>query len=141
MAGLKSGYRARLFKAVHAEAAKRQLDHDALHDLCVSRFNVHSMGEVTDAQLLFLYREWTGKTLKTRAEKPRRGTAGEDRLRMVSGEELVALSQEFATAQMGIESQAAFVRRQLRGRDQIRTRGDFARVYNGLHAMNRRNGR
>ena len=139
MPGLQSGYRGRLFKAVHAEAVKRKIDHDALHDLCVDRFAVHSMSEVTDAQLLSLYKQWTGKTLRARVKLPPRGT--EVGIQMVSGEELIVLAQEFAKRGLGVEGQVSFIRRQLRGRDTLRTRADFKRVLGGIRAMNRRDGK
>ena len=72
--GTKNGYRNRLFRAVHAEALKRRLDHDGLRDLCREKHGVHSMAEMSDSQLLGLYREWTGHTLRTKAKLP--GTRG-----------------------------------------------------------------
>jgi hypothetical protein len=140
MPGLQSGFRGRIFKAVHAEALRRKIDHDALHDLCTERFGVHSMSDVTDGQLLSLYREWTGKTLRNRSKLPSRGWEG-DGIEMVSGEELIALAQEFAKRQLGPEGQRNFIRRQLRGRDEMRTRKDFVRVLGGIRAMNRRDGK
>lgn len=138
MPGPKSGYRGRLFKAVHAEAEKRRMDHDALHDLVCSQFSVHSMSEATDPQLLGLYRQWTGKTLKYRGKLPQRNESSD--LEMVSGEDLIGLDQEFAKRGITGDGRANFIRRQLRGRDQIRTRKDFVRVMGGIRAMNRRDG-
>lgn len=136
MAGLDAGYRNRLFHALHAEARKRRLDHDALHDLCATRFGVHSMGDATTAQLLGVYREWTGKTLKRRA---RLGDPDwQDQVAMVSGEEVNNIANEFAKRGLGLGGQKNFIRRQLRGRDVIRTHGDYVRVMHGLRAMNLR---
>lgn len=140
MPGLKSAYRNRLFRGVHAEALKRRLDHDALHDLCSNEFGVKSMGDLSDSQLLSLYRRWTGgKTLKRRARLPRKGEAAAKAVAgMVSGAEVEDLMAAFAESGMGKEGAAAFVRRQLHGRDQVRTRAEFVKVMSGLRAMARR---
>jgi hypothetical protein len=141
MPGLKSALRGRLFKAIHAEAAKRKIDHDGLHDLFVSRCKVRSMSEVSDGELARLYKEWTGKGIRRRATLPKRGEAkSADSLQMITAEELGVLDQEFSKRGMGHEGRANFIRRQLRGRDVIRTRRDYARVFAGIRAMNRREG-
>jgi hypothetical protein len=136
MAGPQVGYRGRLFQAVHAEASKRKMDHDALRDMCKANFGVHSMADVTDAQLLGIYRQWTGKTLKYRGRLPRREETPD--AEMVSGADLADLDQEFAKRAISGDGRANFIRRQLRGRDIIRTRRDFVRVMSGIRAMNRR---
>jgi uncharacterized membrane protein YgcG len=140
MSGVKAGYRQRLFKAVHAEAVKRRMDHDALHDMCAASYGVHSMSELTDSQLLAIYRLWTGKTLKRRAALADPDwKAQPDGL--VSGEEINAIAQEFAKRGLGLDGQRNFVRRQLGGREAIRTRKDYIRVMHGLRAMNLRDER
>lgn len=137
MAGTQAGYRNRLFRAVHAEAIKRKLDHDAVHDMCVRDFGVRSMGELTDAQLLSIYRGWTGKVLRRKAKLADPDwKAQPDGL--VSGDELEAIAQEFAKRGLGIDGQRNFVRRQLQGRDQIRSRKDYIRVMHALREMNAR---
>ena len=136
MPGLQSGYRARLMRAVHAEALKRHMDHDALHDMICTRYQLHSMGQATEPQLLALYREWTGKKLKVLHKKLRAGEKGSGE--MVSGADLMALDQQFAVLGLAGGDRAAFIRRQLRGRDVIRTRGDWGKVMGGLRAMGRR---
>ena len=135
-----SGYRARLFRALHAEARKRGLDHDALHDLCTSHMPVHSMGNLSDAQLAGLYRQWTGKSLRTRAPLPRRGEAAKQAsaAQIISPDELADLDAQFARRNLSGPERANFIRRQLRGRDQLRTRADWIRVIAPLRAMNRR---
>ena len=141
MPGLKSAFRGRLFKAIHAEAAKRKIDHDGLHDLLVSRCHVRSMSDVSDHDLERVYREWTGKTLKRRADLPKRGEAkASNGAQMITGEELMVLDQEFSKRAMSADSRASFIRRQLGGRGIIRTRRDYARVFYGLRAMNTREG-
>jgi hypothetical protein len=130
-----------LFRGLHAEAAKRGLDHDGLRDVCRQSYGVHSMGEVSDADLVKLYKSFTGKGLRTRARLPKRGEARDKAVeQMVSGEDLTALDSEFAKRSMGADARRNFVRRQLRGRDRIVTRRDYARVFHGLRAMNRREG-
>ena len=140
MAGKESGYRNRLFRALHAEAPKRRIDHDGLHTIVCERFRLHSMAEASDAQLEAVYREWTGKTLKRRAALPR---AGETRssaaaAQIVSAAEVEDLAAEFSRAGMGQEARKNFVRRQLGGRSEVRTRGDWGRVIGGLRAMRKR---
>jgi hypothetical protein len=139
MPGPVSAYRGRLFKAVHAEAQKRKMDHDALRDMCRANYKVHSMSDMTDAQLLGVYRQWTGKTLVNRGKLPRKEETGQEAcLTIVSGEDLVMLDQEFAKRGISGDGRANFIRRQLRGRDIIRTRKDYVRVMGGVRAMNRR---
>ncbi len=133
-----AGYRGRLFSAVHAEAAKRKIDHDALHDLCVARFRVHSMADLSERQLAQLYRDWTGKGIKRRANLPRKGEAKGPAAQIVSGEELVELGKEFAKREIGEAGRGNFIARQVRGRREIRTRRDWVRVIGGLRAMNAR---
>jgi len=137
--GPKSGRRSRWFRAVHAEALKRGMDHDALHDLCTSCYKVHSMSELTEEQLESIYHGWTGKSLRRHGSLPRRGEAAAGAVaQIVSAEDLELLAQEAAKRGWGADTLQKFVRRQLQGRDTIRTRRDWARVYNGLRAMNRR---
>jgi hypothetical protein len=142
MPGKQSGYRARLFKALHAEGIKRGLDHDGLHDLCCQQFAVHSMGDATEHQLAGLYRNWTGHTLRNRAKLPRRGEAAKRASagQMVSAEEAILMDAEFASRDLHGDARANFIRRQLRGRDQVRTRADWVRVITPLRNMNRREG-
>jgi hypothetical protein len=134
--GPKSGYRARLFRALHVEGVKRGLDHQALHAMFASSFGLRTMADATDAQLLGVYRQWTGKTLKYRGQLPRRNESPD--AEMVSRADIEDLDQEFAKRGLAGNGRAEFIRRQLRGRDLIRTRKDYTRVMGGLRAMNRR---
>jgi len=138
--GPQKGYRNRLFSAVHAEAVKRGLDHDALHAMACERYGVHSMSELTEEQLLAIYRGWTGKGLKGVGKLPKRGELAAKGDEMVSPADLEMLAREFAKRGLGADGQRNFVRRQLRGRDEIRSRKDLVRVMGGLRAMNRREG-
>jgi len=132
-----AGKRARLFRAVHAEAGRRKIDHDGLHDLCRHRFGVSSMADLTEEQLEAIYRAWTGHGIRTKP-LPKRGYARTNETEMVSPDDLETLARAFARRDWGEETQRNFIRRQLRGRDQIRTRRDFWKVFSGVRAMNRR---
>lgn len=136
--GPEKALRSRLMRAIHAEGARRRLDHDALHDLVEAKFAVRTMAAVETKDLLALYKGWTGHGLKSRAQKPSRGETAVARMQMVSAEEAIALEMEFARRGLGDDGKKNFIRRQLRGRDQVRTRGDWVRVIAPLRAMNRR---
>lgn len=138
MPGRQSGYRAKLFRAVHAEAVKRGMDHDALHDLVRERFGHHSMGDCTDKQLLDLYRAWTKKVLRRNARLPKSGDRVRDKNVFVSAEEILELEQEFTRRGWDTEQRRGFIQRQLGGRVEVRTRGDWAAVLFGLRSMRRR---
>jgi hypothetical protein len=138
--GKVAGYRQRLYRAVHAEAKKRGYDHDALHDLCQERFGARSMSLVTDQELLSIYFGWTGKGLKRLGKLPSRGELNTKGREMVAAEDLVTLDAEFAKRGLGAEGKQNFIRRQLGGRDVIRTRRDMVQVLAGIRAMNRREG-
>ena len=125
-------------RAIHAEAQKRGIDHDGLRDICRIRHDVQSVSDMSDAHLMGLYRSWTGKSLKRRAELPRRGADPVADLRMVSGSELEDLAREFAMRGWGPDTQRNFVRRQLKGRETIRTHRDWKRVIVGVRAITRR---
>lgn len=131
--------RAMYFRALHAEAQKRGIDHDALHDICVKRYAVHTMGELTEHQLGELYAAWTGKGLRRRTAMPTKGDARPSLSEeMVSGDDLNSLALAFSQRGWGAETQRNFIRRQLHGREQIRTKRDFWKVFSGVRAMNRR---
>jgi hypothetical protein len=132
--------RGKLFRAIHAEALKRGLDHDALREIFKERFGVHSMGQLTEPQIESLYRSWTGhKPRKREKPLPKRGYAHSPEIEIVSGEDLETLARAFALAGWGKATQEDFIRRQL-GRASIRTRRDFWKVFSGVRAINRRNG-
>lgn len=132
------GLRARAFRAVHAEALKRGLDHDALREVCRERFGIRSMGQLDEGQLIDLYKAWTGKGLRRLRPLPKRGRQPGDESQLVSPGDLETLALEFAQRGWGPETQQSFVRRQLSGRHQIRTHADFKRVFQGIRAINRR---
>ncbi len=139
--GTKSGLRQRLFRAVHAEAARRKLDHDALHDMVLARFKKPSMAKLTDGELLMIYRDWTGHGLKQPGRLPRKGeVAAGVPAEMIDPKDLEMMAAEFAKRGMSDHGRQAFLRRQLRGRDVLRTRRDVVKVTAALRAMNRREG-
>jgi hypothetical protein len=131
--GPNAGFRTRLMRAIHAEAKKRGIDHDGLHDIAVMRWG-HGLGEAKGEQLYALYHEWTKKGLRRRA----RPFAPADKREFVQGEDLVEMAEEFAKRGWGEDTQRNFIRRQLRGRDKISTRGDLRKVLFAVRAMNRR---
>jgi hypothetical protein len=134
--------RARLMRALHAEGSKRGLDHDGIRDICHLKFNVDSMGALNEGQLKTLFRDWTGRNFTRRKTAlPKRGYAKSGELEMVSAEDLETLERAFSARQWGPETKRAFIRRQLDGREEIRTKADFHRVFSGARAMNRRDGK
>ena len=138
VAARNSGYRNRLFGAVHAEAAKRGMDHRALHDLVRERFGLHSMSDITAEQLHELYRAWTKKTLRRKVALPKPGDRMRDASKLVSAEEMIELEQEFSRRGMTGEERRGFVRRQLGGKEEVHTRGGWAAVLFGLREWRKR---
>ena len=140
--------RTRVMRALHAEGAKRGLDHEGLREMCRGRFGVASMGDLDLAQAASLYKDVTGTEFLVagqgpapRVKLPERGYAARGETQIVSGGELELLERAFAKRGWGPATKSAFIRRQLRGREQIRTRADFQRVFRGVQAMNRRDGK
>lgn len=136
--GPASAYRAKLFRALHAEGIKRGMDHDALRDT----FGVKSMSTISTEQLQARLKDWTGKSVRRVTPLPRRGY-GKKRgpLEMVTEEDLATLAEAFGRRGMDKISQQCFIFRQLGGKDSVvRTRGDFHKVFSGIRAMNRRDG-
>jgi hypothetical protein len=114
-------------------------------------FKVRSLSTVETNDLVGLLKQWTGRAVrKSRPSRksawparpaeqmPRRGYGKNGETELVGGDDLNTLAEAFAQRNMGKEAQANFIRRQLRGRDSIRTRADFHRVFSGVRAMNRR---
>jgi len=136
--------RTAVMRALHAEGAKRGLDHEGLREMCRGRFGVASMGDLDLAQAASLYKDLTGTEFLVRerpkVKLPERGYAARGETQIVSGGELELLERACAKRGWGPATKLAFVRRQL-GRDQIRTRADFQRVFRGVQAMNRRDGK
>lgn len=129
-------------RALHAEGAKRGYDHAGLHDLCWVKFGAGSMAALDLGQLKTFFADLVGRNFRRRRATPlpRKETARGADLEMVGAEDLETLGNAFALRQWGPETRAEFIRRQLGGREQIRTRGDFWRVFSGVRAMNRRDG-
>lgn len=139
MPGVKSGYRARLMRGIHAQGLKQRLDHDRLHDLVRENYQCASMSHMTDGQLLALYKLLAGgRELKKRGKLPNRGEVPGANAEIASAEDLVLLDHHFAKAGFTEEGKVAFLKRQLKGRDCVRTRGDVTRVMTAVRAINRR---
>ena len=135
--GPHKGFRAKLFRALHAEAIKRAMDHEALRDT----FGVKSMSTIPTEQLQDRLKAWTGKSVRRTTPLPRRGYGKKKGpLEMVTGEDLNTLAEAFSRRGMDNDAQWLFIQRQLSGRDEIRTLGDFHKVFSGIRAMNRRDG-
>jgi len=126
--------RAKLLRAIHAEGRKRGMDHDALHDM----FKTPSLSTVSIDELERTLKGWTGKGLRRNAPLPRRGYGSSTFVELAGLEDFATLANAFAVAQMNGEAQKTFIRRQLRGRDTVRTVADFHKVFSGLRAINRR---
>jgi len=140
--GVKDKRRAPLMRALHAEGARRGLDHADLR----ARAGVASLSEMDVQALARLYLDVTGTEFLFHATKaqrvtlPPRGCARRGSTVMASAEELELLERAMAVRGWGTDTKKVFVRRQLRGREVIRTRADFQRVFRGVQAMNRRDG-
>ncbi|HWE50493.1 MAG TPA: hypothetical protein VG273_11910 [Bryobacteraceae bacterium] len=146
--GPEKGHRAKLMRAIHAEAQKRGIDHDGLRDM----FKVRSLSMVETNDLVGALKTWTGRGVRksrpraaawparSAEQLPRKGYGKNGETELVGGDDLNTLAEAFARRGMGKESQANFIRRQLGGRDSIRTRADFHKVFSGIRAMNRREG-
>ncbi len=131
--GREKAFRARLFRALHAEGAKRGFDHDGLRNL----FGAHSLSDVTTEDLRKCLHGW-GKKMRL-APLPRRGYGSDTKqAELVSGEDLNLLGEAFQRRGWTHEQQRNFIRRQLKGRETVRTRADFHTVFSGVRAMNRR---
>lgn len=128
--------RNKVFRALHAEALKRKIDHDDLRDI----FKVKSLSTVETPRLIDQLKAWTGKGVRRRTALPRKGYGQGDspEVQMAGLEDLTTLRDAFAIAGMGGDAQRAFIARQLRGREEVRTRADFHKVFSGVRAMNRR---
>jgi len=74
---------------------------------------------------------WTGKGLRRNAPLPRRGYGSSTFVELAGLEDFATLANAFAVAQMNGEAQKTFIRRQLRGRDTVRTVADFHKVFSG----------
>lgn len=132
--GKEKGFRNRVMKALHAEAIKRGISHEDLREM----FSVHSLGLVETKDLVNQLRAW-GKRMRV-SQLPRKGYATKAAAspEMVSGEDLTLLGDAFQRRGWTQDQRNNFIRRQLGGRETIRTRADFHRVFSGVRAMNRR---
>lgn len=127
--------RTKLLRALHAEGKKRGLDHDDLRFV----LRVSSLSDASIADMERVLKEWTGKSIRRRQTSlPRKGYLKTGELQIAGLEEFTTLQNAFAIAGMDGDAQRGFIRRQLRGREEVRTVADFHRVFSGLRAINRR---
>ena len=116
------------------------MGHEELRDALGAR----SMADLSTDDLQKFYRGWSNHNLRQprarRSELPRRGYGKQGQLEMVSAEDLETLAAAFSRRGWGDDTRRNFIRRQLSGRQEIRTRADFHKVFSGVRAMNRREG-
>lgn len=137
--------RAVSMRALHAEARKRGLGHDELHDLALQRFGKGSLGELTAAEL----RRWAGEL--RRAQTPRsgqgrrrQGTDGTRRqkpsgvVELAGSKELELIGGYAEALGWGRDRLDGFIRRQLGERGKVRTLAEANKVIHGLKALYRR---
>ena len=145
----------KLLRAVHAEAAKRDLDHDALHAQAVERFGVDSIAVLTEQQLRELFRGLAGRPYRAKhpgvrgnERRQAAGTAGRNKGQAADGGKEVVHLATTADVQLCYDAAYAigwdqerlisFIRRQLKGKEQIRTLAECNKVLWPLKAMGRR---
>jgi len=144
--------RAKMMRGLHAEASKRGLSHDGLHELVEKRYGVASLSQLSEAQLREWYREFSGKGFRhpgmgSASRRRAAGTAGKKagsmpapRVVELAGADDIAMLIDLA-ARIGwsVTALHKFVARQL-GREQIRTMADVNKVLWALKAIARRRG-
>ena len=132
--------RTRLLRGFHGEGKRRGLDHDGMRDVAADRFGVSSMAALKLEQMQAWYRDWTGRAFRPKrrrivdaARRKAAGKAGrtgaEDKVvHLASGEDLDLLGEYAARLGWGKQTLGSFIRRQLQGRETIRTVGDLNKV-------------
>lgn len=142
--------RARFLRGLHAEARKRGLSHDDLHELVARKFRVDSLSKLTEKQLREWYREFTGKGFKHRGvpagsrawasgNAGRRGPGQQKVVELVNGDDLAMLANLAAQIGWSVSALHVFIERQI-GRRAIRTMAEFNRVLWPMKAIARRKG-
>ena len=136
--------------ALHAEAAKLGLSHQDLSEMAGQRYGVASMAALDDGQLRDLFLDLTGRVfhpkhpgMQNRQRRKAAGTAGRkdasnkvvEMAATVDVEMVYQLGYALGWTQQTIKT---FIRRQLRGRDQLRTMADVNKVLWGLRAIAKR---
>ena len=136
--------RTQILRALHAVGAKRRLGHEEIRAISRERFGVGSMGDLEVDQVRALYGQVVGwefrskhPGIRDRRRRKAAGTAGRDngqggraKIVHVVRPEDVELLHQFAHGRLGWTEKAlkGFIRRQLRGRQQIRTLADLNAV-------------
>ena len=135
-------------------SAKKDLDHDALHAQAVERFSVDSIAVLTEEQLRELFRGLAGRPFRAKHPgvrgKQRRQAAGMAGRKgpAAEGEKKVVHLATTADVEMVYDAAYAigwdqkrlisFIRRQLEGKETIRTLAECNKVLWPLKAMGRR---
>ncbi len=143
--------RAKLVRALHAEARKRGWGHADLHDEAAERFGAASISALSDEQIKDWFLAMTGRMFRAKhsgiADKRRRqaaGTAGRKTaaaktnvVHLASADDVELLYQ--VAYKIGWDKQRlkGFIRRQLKGRETIRTLADLNKVLWPLKRMAR----
>ena len=140
----------RVMGALHAEAAKRGLSHQDLSERAGKRYGFASMADLDDGQLRDLFLDLTGRVfhpkhpgMRNRQRRKAAGTAGRknainkvvEMAATVDVEMVYQLAYGLGWTQETIKT---FIRRQLGGRDQLRTMADINKVLWGLKAIAKR---
>lgn len=136
--------RVRVLGALHSEGAKRGLSHIDLRECA----GCESLAALSDEQLLAAFEALTGKRfrvwhpgIRSKERRQAAGTAGhkgtkETVAHLVSPDDMRML-YDAAYSKLGWDHERlrGFIRRQLGGRDQIRTLADFNKVWWPLKRM------
>ena len=140
----------RVMGALHAEGLKRGLSHQDLSEMAGQRYGVASMAALDDGQLRDLFLDLTGRLfhpkhpgMRNRQRRQAAGTAGrkDGNPKLV---EMAATADVEMVYQIGYslgwtrQTIQTFIRRQLGGREQLRTMAEVNKVLWGLKAIARR---
>ena len=142
--------RTKVMGALHAEAAKRDLSHQDLSEMAGKRYGVGSMSDLNEGKLRDLFRDLTGKPfrakhpgMRNRQHRQAAGTAGRKNanhkvVEMADATDVEMVYQLAYALGWTLQTIKTFIRRQLGGRDQLRTMADVNKVLWGLKAIAKR---
>jgi hypothetical protein len=150
--------RSKMMRGLHAEASKRGLSHDGLHELVEKRYGVASLSQLSEAQLREWYREFSGKGFRHRgmgsaSRRRAAGAAGRRQpdqpinrstdqskvIELASADDIAMLIDLAGQIGWSVTALHKFVARQI-GRENIRTMAEFNKVLWALKAIARRKG-
>lgn len=140
------GSRDKALRGLHAEARKRGLDHDALHEIALERFQRGSLRDLSVAQIQGWANELRqAQAPRSAASRRRQGTAGRKTagkaakvVELVGAKELELIGGYAEALGWDRARLDGFIRRQLGEHGRVRTVGDANKVIDGLRAMYRR---